>query len=631
MNIRHLSVPALVFALPLLGAGTTAAPTLSSKPPPICGALVSTHAVVEPPDVDVRTLPKNAAGEPELILNVHRDGPRYCYRYSINGTAETIAPTIRVHRGDRFALRIVNSIASANNADRAASNAIAPCMPMAMAQPQTVHYVGYLNHRIDDRFVRMPKNDTNIHLHGFQGAASEENVFLSTLSTPRRACEYTIAIPRTQPIGTYFYHPHAHGISELQVIGGLAGTWIVEPDTPQISRSDEHVLVFRYGMPFVADNAFAPDTAAIDEAGAAHEAALKPARAVAYDPFAPPPWPIAFPVSAGHVTLEHNGCDGVMSESLLSVDGATTPATLDVPAGRTQLLRLVNATSDTPVLVQLRDSAGKSQMLDVTARDGVPVGPDDGHTLTHYVAMQGVMIAPSGRADIRIEAGEGRRLILSQNHFCEGIDGFFESRHDLLAIRAVGSDPPGEALPSSPLIAKDSTAAQIIGFARMHTSRVRRRAITFTEYAFPRRGKVPEHLAFFITDTTNPNFREHAFAPEYRPGSMVPQNPDIVVKRGSIEEWYLINATMEVHVFHIHQMAFVMEKDEAGMPRMQDVVLVPVGKLLPNRRDPLYPLVKPSITKVLMDFRNVPRGTFVFHCHMLFHEDHGMMAIIRVE
>jgi len=52
---------------------------------------------------------------------------------------------------------------------------------------------------------------------------------------------------------------------------------------------------------------------------------------------------------------------------------------------------------------------------------------------------------------------------------------------------------------------------------------------------------------------------------------------------------------------------------------------------LPNKVDSNYPLVKPSLTKVLLDFRHVPRGTFVFHCHMLFHEDHGMMAIVRVE
>ncbi|MDE1887157.1 MAG: multicopper oxidase domain-containing protein, partial [Gammaproteobacteria bacterium] len=58
---------------------------------------------------------------------------------------------------------------------------------------------------------------------------------------------------------------------------------------------------------------------------------------------------------------------------------------------------------------------------------------------------------------------------------------------------------------------------------------------------------------------------------------------------------------------------------------------VPVGKLLPNLHDPNFPLIQPSITKIILDFRHVPRGTFVFHCHMLFHEDHGMMGTIRVE
>jgi FtsP/CotA-like multicopper oxidase with cupredoxin domain len=52
--------------------------------------------------------------------------------------------------------------------------------------------------------------------------------------------------------------------------------------------------------------------------------------------------------------------------------------------------------------------------------------------------------------------------------------------------------------------------------------------------------------------------------------------------------------------------------------------------VLPNKADPDYPLIKPGLTKVLLDFRNVPRGTFVFHCHMLFHEDHGMMRVIKV-
>jgi FtsP/CotA-like multicopper oxidase with cupredoxin domain len=32
-----------------------------------------------------------------------------------------------------------------------------------------------------------------------------------------------------------------------------------------------------------------------------------------------------------------------------------------------------------------------------------------------------------------------------------------------------------------------------------------------------------------------------------------------------------------------------------------------------------------------MDFRGNIAGDFVYHCHILGHEDHGMMAIIRVK
>jgi len=37
----------------------------------------------------------------------------------------------------------------------------------------------------------------------------------------------------------------------------------------------------------------------------------------------------------------------------------------------------------------------------------------------------------------------------------------------------------------------------------------------------------------------------------------------------------------------------------------------------------------PSVT-VRMDFRGEDVGDFVYHCHILGHEDNGMMAIIRV-
>ena len=603
----------------------------------VCGGAAPSREVVEPPEVDAWNLPLDANGEHELILAVHHDGQRYCYRYTLDGRVETVAPAIHVRRGEHFALRIVNDLKGRSPGESVASTAIPACAPMTMPPPTTLHFVGYLNHTIDDRPLQMAPVDTNIHLHGFEGPASEENIFLSTLSTPMHACEYRITIPKRQPPGTYMYHPHAHGTSDVEVSSGLDGAWIVEPDRPQLPPEDDHVLVVRYQIPFGVDNIFAPDETALGNDGIAHEAALPAGSPVPYDPFDPPPWPSVFPIRGGGLSLDPTGCNGAGSEALVDVDGAAAPATLHVAPRTTQLLRIVNGTSDSPKFMQLRDASGTVTQMRVVGIDGIPVSGDMDAPLSQYIAMDRVMLTPMSRTDILLTIPPGDKYVLSTEHFCEGKDAFFQMRHDLLAI-STRADAPGAAvaMPSPdfspvPATIADTPAAKLVAYARANPSLIRRRALTFTEYAFPKSGKIPVHQGFYITDTTNRQFREHPFWPVYPAGATVPANADVVVKKGTIEEWYLINATMESHGFHIHQMSFVQENGPGGIPLTEDTVFVPVGRLLPNKRDPNYPLVAPSITKILLDFRHVPRGTFVFHCHMLFHEDAGMMAIVRVE
>ncbi|MGA9945767.1 MAG: multicopper oxidase domain-containing protein [Candidatus Cybelea sp.] len=626
---------ALVLAL-IGGASVSAglaAPATSH--PLVCGAFGASRELVEPPDIEVWKLPLNASGEHELILAVRTDGKglsqRFCYRYEWDGAMQTVAPTIRVRRGEHFALRVVNEISAPGNAARVASTAIPACMPMAMPAPITNHYVGYLNHTIDDRWMAMAPIDTNIHLHGYEGPESEENIFLSTLSTPMHACEYHITIPRTQPAGTYMYHPHSHGSSDAEVALGLDGVWIVEPDETQLPRSAEHVIMLRYRIPLVFDNPFAPAGDAFVPAATAHEAALPPAQPVSYDPFNPPPWPVTYPMSAGGVTLDRSGCDGIGSEVYVAANGADTPVSLQVPDGEPQLLRILNGTSDSASRLQMRDGEGHVQAIHLVGLDGVPVSGDSRHPLSNYVSTNELMLTSMSRADILVSVAPGEKLTISSEHYCGGKDAFFEIHHDLVNISALpNAHVPSLAVESKPAVIADTPAGRLVAYARAHPARVNRRALTFTEYVFPKKGKIPSHQAYYITDTTNENFHEHPFWPIYGPGTTVPSNPDIVVKRGAVEEWYLVNATMESHAFHIHQMAFVQERAVRGTPLMADTVFVPIGTLLPNPHDPNYPFVKPRITKILLDFRHVPRGTFVFHCHMLFHEDHGMMAVIRV-
>jgi FtsP/CotA-like multicopper oxidase with cupredoxin domain len=633
MNGRSLIwlVVALVFAL-IGGTAPRARVVAQAAPADPCGLLVTTHRVVEPPDVDMWNAPVDASGVHELIMGVHSDKDRFCYRYTWNGRTYTTAPVIHVRRGERFAIRIADDLVGQSRGEFVASTALPPCKPMYMPPAPVQHWVGYLNHIIDDRHVHMPPTDTNLHLHGFEGPASMENIFLSALSTPMHACEYVITIPRTQPPGIYLYHPHSHGSSDVEVGAGLDGAWVVEPDTPQMPRADEHVLVLRYRMPYQLDNPFAPAGDEFGPDAAAHVASLKPAPPVRYDPFDPPPWPVTFPMSAGGVTLDPTGCNGSGSEVTVTVDGAETPASLSIPAGRMQLLRIVNGTADSAKLFVLKDAAGRVQPMHVVGLDGVPVSGDMEHPLAHYLSMNELMLSPMSRADVLLSATPGEKFTLSNEHYCQGADGFFQLHHDLLHVIASANAAEGaDDVTSTPMAVAQTPAARMVAFVRAHPSLVHRRAITFTEYYFPKRRRVPAHFGFYITDTTNPNFHEHPFWPVYRNGATFPSNPDVVVKQGTIEEWYLINATMETHAFHIHQMSFVQERTYMGIPMTLDTVFVPVGRLLPNPGDPNYPLIRPSITKVILDFRHVPKGEFVFHCHMLFHEDRGMMAVIRVE
>jgi Multicopper oxidase len=124
-------------------------------------------------------------------------------------------------------------------------------------------------------------------------------------------------------------------------------------------------------------------------------------------------------------------------------------------------------------------------------------------------------------------------------------------------------------------------------------------------------GKIPH---FFITvDGATPE----VFNPD--------NPPAITTTQGSVEDWTIQNRSPEVHEFHIHQIHFLLlAVNGVPVPRAQqqlhDMVQVPYW----SGSGPY-----PSVT-VRMDFRGPDIGDFVYHCHILAHEDGGMMAIIRV-
>jgi FtsP/CotA-like multicopper oxidase with cupredoxin domain len=102
--------------------------------------------------------------------------------------------------------------------------------------------------------------------------------------------------------------------------------------------------------------------------------------------------------------------------------------------------------------------------------------------------------------------------------------------------------------------------------------------------------------------------------------------PQIVVRQGDVEDWIIENRSTELHDFHIHQLHFLLLESSGvpvNEPFLRDTVNVPYY----NGRTLQYPSVR-----LRMDFRDPNTvGTFLYHCHLLDHEDGGMMALIRVE
>ncbi len=100
--------------------------------------------------------------------------------------------------------------------------------------------------------------------------------------------------------------------------------------------------------------------------------------------------------------------------------------------------------------------------------------------------------------------------------------------------------------------------------------------------------------------------------------------PAIVATQGTVEDWTIENRAREAHAFHIHQLHFqVLMRDGNPVyePNLRDTIDVPYW----SGEGPY-----PSVT-LRMDFRAPETiGIFLYHCHILEHEDRGMMGAIRV-
>ena len=281
-----------------------------------------------------------------------------------------------------------------------------------------------------------------------------------------------------------------------------------------------------------------------------------------------------------------------------------TPAVLNMRPGEKQFWRVVNAAADTILNLQLVYD-GIPQTLVIAALDGVPTGSQTGAPGANLISKNDILLPPGARAEFIVTGPSAsvRNAILQTLNIPTGPDGDNDPMRPLFAIKVspqaaepVHSIPPVSALAAPQRFSSIPTALPSI-----------QRILYFSE-------DNPQSRFFITVDGAKPAL----FDPNAPPA--------ITTTQGSVEDWIVQNRTLENHEFHIHLIHFLL-LERNGVPvsaqdrQMLDMIDVPHW----SGKGP-YPSVK-----LRMDFRGSDIGDFVYHCHILEHEDLGMMQIIRVQ
>lgn len=271
----------------------------------------------------------------------------------------------------------------------------------------------------------------------------------------------------------------------------------------------------------------------------------------------------------------------------VTVNGVSQPH-IDMAPGESQLLRVINATGHRHLDLAYDGGTLRPYAIDGVALDAYANTPAGAPT-------NDLVVPPAGRAEFVITAPTAGSAALRTRCFDAGAAGDADDEEVIASIRASSS--------------QNTVAAK----AFLHRSAALAHLAALPAPAAHRVVRLSEDDAGFYINGA-------------RFDMMGP--PQFTVASGSVEEWDVVNLTREVHDFHMHQVHFLvtaMNGSPLPHPYWADTIVVPARTAGVNGS------FLPGSARVIVDFRDpVVRGTFMFHCHILDHEDGGMMALVRV-
>jgi FtsP/CotA-like multicopper oxidase with cupredoxin domain len=509
-----------------------------------------------------------------------------------------IGPTLRVKQGETIAINLQNQL------------------PLNPPTP-------------DHQDMNTPHdfNTTNLHTHGLHVSptGNSDNVLLEI--EPQTNFYVEIKVPPDHPVGTYWYHPHNHGSTAIQVSSSMEGALIIEPsdenrrkdtgaqklyleDVPQIKEATEQVLLFQQ-IPYNVAGQI--ETYNTDPFG--------------YVEFGPCSWEWAdsskCPACTQPTYREH------------TINGQLYP-TIRMAPGEVQRWRLIHGGVRESLSLELH---GPNPLTDTTsitdvlklpthnlneiAADGIALGRID--TWTQVMTKTGtpsetagqqvgLQLAPGYRSDVLVQLDTPGIYYLvdglssAQSLTCN----FGIARPELPSLLArveVTGTAKKMDLPTS------ADLAATVPFTTLLTLDATQ-GITGDQNPLPAPSVTVDNVQKASLSVTAHSAANASFLAAEHPFSF---DRVRTLQLDTIDEWVLetpSDSLYYAHPFHIHVNSFQTARfGPTGYPELvwKDTLLVPIGF-------PQYVYTRYA------DYI----GQFVYHCHILDHEDQGMMEVLEV-
>lgn len=544
------------------------------------------------------------------------------------------APTLRLRVGELLRIKIVNNLP--------------PNPPFPPPLPPTTPYPP--GPWPQPAHLRYP-NSTNLHTHGLHVfpdvypqpfTPPGQNPDTSTPPKlygdfvvddpeqgikPGETRQYEYRIREDHPPGTYWYHPHLHGSSAIQVGSGMAGALIIEgaiDDVPQIAAALERIFMFQ---------------------------------APIYD-------------STGKLESFAQVADITNTEPPFMINGVRRPTIL-MKSGEVQNWRLVNAGTFNMLNLSLDKHTLYQYSHDGNVRRTlrpVPPIPESAFvppTAPPATYPEGVVLAVANRTNVLVKAGAPGTYDLKTYPIEMGRNPAAVLTGDIVATVIVLPDAfpmnlPPEPLPVTPFLdpITDEELAAHGGLKRTIVMRVMRSTpvtnppftgAAVTPLVEPPPGELPDWVfqQYYPPDAQPPKLSQIANkvyalgsagdASSTNPGMPTTYIPfqsskaiTQMVALNAVEEWTIVNMNNIRHPFHIHvnpMYIVAVNGKRLAEPYWADTVPMPY-----NDNPPAPGTDTPStVTSVTFRMRFLHyTGRYVMHCHMLVHEDMGMMQGVTV-